>query len=130
MKRVVLDTNVFLRILLNDIAEQVNKAEKLILEGKNGKKILIVPQAVIFEIAFALEKLYHFPKENIIDKLNSILSSGYFQVQDIDIFKDATQIYKQKNLSLIDCFLYAFALKNNAELFTFDRDLQKLQNKV
>lgn len=130
MKRVVLDTNIFLRILLNDIAEQVNKAEKLIQEGKRSKKILIVPQAVIFEITFALEKFYHFPKENIIDKLNSILSSGYFQIQDIDIFKDAIEIYKQKNLSLIDCFLYTFALKNDAELFTFDRDLQKMRDVI
>ncbi|MBI2334754.1 PIN domain-containing protein [Candidatus Daviesbacteria bacterium] len=127
MNRVVLDTNVFLRILLNDIPEQVKQAERILQQGKTGRRILIVPQAVIFEIAFALEKIYYFPKENIIDRLSSILSSGYFQIQDSDIFKDTIEIYKQKNLSLVDCFLYAFSLKNKAELFTFDKNLQKFK---
>ena len=127
MKKTVLDTNVFLRILLNDIPEQVNIAEKLIKDGKKGRKILIVPQAVIFEIAFALEKFYHFPKENVIDKLNSILSSGYFRIQDLDIFKDAVDLYGREKLSLTDCFLYTFSLKNEAELFTFDKTLKALR---
>ena len=41
-----------------------------------------------------------------------------------DIFEEALKKYSGK-LSLADCFIYFFAKKMEAELFTFDKNLQK-----
>jgi predicted nucleic-acid-binding protein len=127
MKSIVVDTNAFLRFFLNDISEQAESVEKLLQRGKNGEVKLIVPQVVIFEIHFALEKLYKIPKEEIIETLKSLISMDYLQIQDKDIFGKALERYSKYNLSLPDCFLRSAAEKENAELFTFDKKLEKLK---
>ena len=129
MKLVVADTNVFLRFLLNDIPSQVKKFEKLLRQAKKSEIILIVPQIIIFELNFILDKYYHLPKYEIINKLQSILRTPYFKIQDIEIFRNAIKLYSKSNLSLADCFIYYSSKGWEAELFTFDKDLQKFDRR-
>lgn len=128
--RFLLDTNAFLRILLNDIPNQADQVEKLIKKAKREKVELLAPQIVIFEITFALEKYYHFAKEDITDKIKTVLAMKYLKIQDEEVFKKAIELWGRKNLSLTDCFLIYFAKNNNASLFTFDRGLKKLISKL
>ena len=125
----VIDTNNFLRFLLNDIPEQKKEFEKLIKKAIKSKKSLIVPQIVIFEINFTLEKYYHYPKEEIIEKLQSIISAPYFVVQDSSVFQMSIRLFSENNLSLADCFIFAYSKDNQADLFTFDENLKKLSKK-
>lgn len=126
MKKVIADTNAFLRFLLNDVPSQKNKFEELLKLAKNSKITLIIPQILIFELDFILDKYYNFSKEEIVDKLWSIIGTPYLKVQDSDIFQDALLLYSKSNFSLVDCFLYSDVKKERAELFTFDKNLQKL----
>lgn len=126
MSKVVLDTNAFLRILLNDIPTQADRIGELFEQGKKKQKILIVPQIIIFEITFALNKYYHFSKEETVEKLKSILTASYLRIQNREIHKRAIEIFERENISLTDCFLFFYAKKKNAELFTFDQQLKKL----
>lgn len=126
MKRFLIDANALLRFLLNDIPSQKKAFEKLLQEAKRKEVALFVPQIVIFEIDFILEKYYQFSKEEIINKLKSIISTSYIQVQDKEYFKRAIELYAQKNISFADCFLLSKAKIENAELFTFDRKIKKL----
>lgn len=122
----VVDANVFLRFLLKDIPNQYTRAEKLFREAKSGKIELIVPQIVIFEVAFALEKYYNFGKKEVIDKLQTIIATVYLRIQDSEIFAQALKLYSVSNLSLTDCFLISNVRTTNAVLFSFDKRLQKL----
>lgn len=126
-KRYLIDTNVLLRLLLQDIPSQYNQAEKLFLDAKNGKTDLIIPQIVIFEINFALKKFYHLKKEDIIEKLKSLVSTDYVQVESRDTFQQTFILYKKNNVSFVDCFLIAKTQVEEAELFTFDHKLKKLK---
>lgn len=36
-------------------------------------------------------------------------------------------LYKTATTSFVECFLFVSAQKNDAELFTFDKELKKLQ---
>ena len=126
MKEFLVDANAFLRFLLDDIPLQKKAFEKLLQKAKRKEVILSVPQIVIFEIDFILEKYYHFSKEKIIDKLKSIISTSYIQIQDKEYFKRAIEQYDQENISFADCFLLSKAKLENVELFTFDRKLKKL----
>ncbi|MBI2326853.1 PIN domain-containing protein [Candidatus Curtissbacteria bacterium] len=127
MTRTVIDANAFLRLLLDDIPSQADQIQKILLEAKKNKKELLVPQIIIFEIVFALEKYYHFPKQKIVDNIKSILAMRYFKIQDREIFKRAIDLFDKKNVSLTDCFLVYFVQHNDANLFSFDKDLKKLQ---
>lgn len=125
-KYYIVDTNVLLRLLLQDIPSQYNQAKKLFADAKNGKIDLIIPQIIIFEINFALEKYYHLEKEEIIDKLKSLVSAEYIQVESRELFISALSLYGSVTGSFVDCFLLSVVKAKDAELFTFDKKLGKL----
>lgn len=126
MKAVILDTNGFLRLLLNDIPEQADKVERLIKKAKEEKITILVPQIILFEIHFILQKYYLFETEDIVEKLKSLVAAPYFQIESKDIFSKALLVYERNNISFVDSFLLAKAQLENAELFTFDKDLMEL----
>lgn len=127
MKRFIIDANAFLRFLLDDIPEQKKAFEELIQKAKHKEVVLFVPQIVIFEIDFILEKYYQFSKEAIINKLKSIISTSYMEVQDREYFKRAIELYDQESISFADCFLLSKAEIEKADIFTFDRKIKNLQ---
>lgn len=125
MKTSIVDTNVFLRLILNDVPKQADEAEKLLKSAKAGRIKLLVPQIIIFEVEFALSKYYKFAKGEIIDQLTAIVSMEYLTVEDGVIFKQAIKFYENGNLSLVDCFLVTKAEFSDASIFSFDKALNK-----
>lgn len=129
MNKVIVDANVFLRFFLKDVKAQYEIARKLFLDAGDGKVELIVPQIVIFEINFALDKYYHIQKPQILENIQSLLAVKYFKIQNKEVFKRALLIYRKRNLSLTDIFLMVRSQNINAQLFTFDKGLKKLAEK-
>lgn len=129
MKQIILDTNILLRFLLRDIENQYQIAEKLFFKAKSENITLIVPQIVIFEIVFNLDKFYKFDKKTIIEKIKGLLSVGSLEIQDREVFILAISIFAQSSLDLVDCFIIAKAELLQADIFTFDKNLNKLGGK-
>lgn len=127
MKKFVLDTNALLRFLLNDIPAQKNEVRKLLVEARNGKILLSIPSIVIFEINFVLTTHYHQTKDEIIEKLESLVALPYLDIQSKTIFGITIDLYKRTSVSFVDCFLFAEAENQEAELFTFDKKLKNLK---
>lgn len=126
MNTVVIDTNGFIRLLLNDIPLQADKVEQFIKQAKKDQVKIIVPQIILFEIEFTLRKYYKAQKPDIIEKLNSLLSASYLAIESKELFGTALAFYERNTVSFVDCFLLACAQKGNAELFTFDKKLTTL----
>ncbi len=126
MTELVLDTNILLRFLLKDIPSQYDLAVKKIKQARKEKIKLIVPQIVIFEITYALIKGYGFEKDKVVKALKGLIFSKDLVVDDREIFTEALKMFKEKNLSLVDCFLYTYAKRIGTEVFTFDKALQKI----
>lgn len=125
MKKVIADTNVFLRFLLNDIPKQADRAERLFNNAKTGKIKLYIPQIIVFEIHFALEKYYLLPKEVILDKLKTLVSTTHFVLQDREVFMKALEVYNNTNISFVDAYLLSLVKLEDFELFSFDSKLLK-----
>lgn len=121
--KIILDTNGFIRVLLNDLPSQVEQVEQLFIKAKNKIITILVPQIIIFEIEFTLNKFYGLTKEDVTLKLDSILNTPYFKIQDKEIFTNCLKIFKENNLSFVDCFLMAKAKQENSEIFSFDNNL-------
>lgn len=126
MKLVIADTNAFLRFLLNDIPEQVKRFESLLKKARKSEITLFIPQIVIFELDFTLSKYYLLPKQDVVRKLQSIIKTPYFKIQDTEIFREAIKLYSETKLSLPDCFIYCLAQNSKAEIFSFDKKLKRL----
>ena len=125
MKHFIIDTNAILRFLLNDIPEQKAIVEKILVKAKNNEIKLTVPQIVIFELNFILDKYYHFSKESIIETLKVVVSSDYLQIESKDVFITAFFLYSTTSNSFVDCFLMGKVQIEKAEFFTFDAKLKK-----
>ncbi len=125
MTKLVADTNIILRFLLKDNLDQFNTAREILIKVKEDKLELAIPQIVMFEIIYSLDKYYGFPKEKIIDALSTIIGTKNIKIQDQSAFKRALTLFGDNNLSFVDCFLIAYSEENDAKLFTFDKDLQK-----
>ena len=126
MKRIIIDTNGFLRLLLDDIPQQADQVESLLKSAKKGEIEIFLPQIVIFEIVFTLEKYYRLYKEEVIDKIESLVSIGYIEIESRKIFLKSIFLYKNNNVSFVDCFLLNKAESEKAEIFTFDKKLRNL----
>ena len=116
-----LDTNVAIRILLNDIPDQHQKSLKLIQE--NNKEYL-VSDIAIMEIVFVLEKHYGFTRDQVADTITGLISIWNLAINRV-IISDSINFYLgHKSLSFEDCYMAEAARFHNAEpLFTFDRKL-------
>lgn len=124
IRSIILDTNIFLRYILNDIPKDAKRAEKLLTESKDGKLKIFVPQIVIFEINFALDKYYQIDKDKIVTTLVNLITSEYLEIQDRTVFLSAMVVFKNKNISFVDAFLLALSDSCSAELITHDKKLK------
>ena len=128
MRKVVADANVFLRFLLNDIPKQYLEAKQLFDLAKRKKIGIIVPQIIIFEVIFTMDKYYHFEKDHIIEGINALINTSFLEIQDRELFQQALSIWKFQNISVADCFLLARVEHDQVELFSFDKNLNSLAN--
>lgn len=125
----VLDANTLLRFLLDDIPSQTRLVKEKIKLAKQGELRLTVHTLVIFEVIYALTKIYGFSREKVVHGLKRLISFKYLDIPEREIISEALEVYLVKNLSFVDCFLYKLSHKLNAELFTFDKNLEKFSSK-
>lgn len=123
MKKILLDTNSLLRLLLNDIPPQKKIVEELLHKAKSKEIYIRIPEIVVFEIEFALNKYYSVPKDEVIEKLQIIMTLNFIEIESKHVFTTALEIYSNQSISFVDCFIRAKSSIENYELFTFDKKL-------
>jgi predicted nucleic-acid-binding protein len=117
-----LDTNILLRLILDDIPEQSLIVEKLLADGK----VFEIADAALFEMVFVLEKLYRINREQVAKSVLALVRNAQFSCNR-KLFESIMPLYREEpRLSIIDCALHQYAKLNNATpLFTFDIALHK-----
>ena len=63
MRAVILDTNGFLRLILDDVKDQADRVEDIVKRAKKNQIRIFVPQIILFEMNFVLQKYYLFKKQ-------------------------------------------------------------------
>ena len=123
MRRVLVDTNAWLRYLLHDNDIQYKEMSSLMKKMKKGEVELILANEVVLEICYVLKSFYKIDKEKISKELsNLVLVKG---IVANSIWKAVFPIYSQKNLSLLDILMKCLASSNGWEVFTFDKKLKE-----
>lgn len=123
---IFVDTNYFLRYLLNDIPEQHNEAKQLFLSASEGKEDLITSVLVFFEIYWVLRSFYELRKEEIIESLSKVLKLSFIKLEEREILMEALDLFEKNTLSLEDCYNLFYAKTVGVKEFkTFDKKLDK-----
>jgi predicted nucleic-acid-binding protein len=120
--RVFVDTNLFLRYLLNDIPQQADAVEEMLKEAIEGRLELWTNPMVIAEIVWTCESYYELPKEEIRDKVLMILNTPGLWVEDHDLVAEAILLFAEKNVDFIDAYNACWARDRGiSDIYTFDR---------
>ena len=123
---IFVDTNVFLRFLLKDIAEQFEDAKKLFDNGAEGKSKLFTSTIVIFEINWVMTSFYSKDKKEICKILIDILNMNFVEIFERAVLLEAVTLLMVSNFSLEDSYNLAYAQARGAKEFkTFDKKLEK-----
>jgi predicted nucleic-acid-binding protein len=126
MKTYYIDTNVILRLFLKDDKDLSSKAFEYFNQARNGKTTLVIIPEILFEVEHVLRKLYKVSQEEISNNLFTLLKTPYIICNEKQTLLYSLKDYQNKNIGLVDCYLFHSAKANGAEVLSFDKDLQKL----
>lgn len=122
---IALDTNVLVRILVNDPAEQ--EQNQLARHLAKTAKTVFISQIVQVETVWVLESAYHFDKAKIVTVLQALLGKQSWVLQHSERFALAVEKFSTSNAGFADCLILAESQHENLTLWTFDRKLGKLE---
>lgn len=120
------DTNVLVRLVVRDDADQARAAEEFIASGA------WVSHLVLAETTWVLDAVYDRSVEQITTAIDLLLNHEHLTVQDADVVAAATENFRRRPaLGFSDCLVLEIARKAGyLPLGTFDRDLAKLDGAV
>lgn len=127
MSKIVLDTNVILRLLVQDeenshFTEQSARLFEKIINGDYKAKITAL---ICAEIIWVLSSFYKIPKKKATLYLERLLQTKNVKVEESTDVSKALAYYKNHNIKFTDALILSAVLENEV-LCTFDRELQGL----
>lgn len=129
MKKIFIDTNIWLRYFLQDHKPHNQKSIKIVKDLKKGEYKGLTSSLVIAEVIWTLSSFYKASKEEIVDRIESILSIPNLDIDDKSYIQKAIKLFSINNIEFIDCYNYVLAndrgIKNVA---SFDDDWDKFEN--
>lgn len=127
MKTVFVDTNIFLRFLARDQEKQYQACRKLFKQAQENKINLITSSLVIFELIWTLVSYYQESKNQIVEKILSLLELSNLRVENREIFFESLLLWQEKNIDFNDAFNFTWAQKKKIrKIYSYDRHFDKL----
>lgn len=124
-----LDTNIFLRHLLNDVPTQSEAANRLFTEIENGSVSGWTTPLVISEIVFVLEnrKTYNVSRVALRDNLLPLIALPQLKLERKRLYPRVFELYASYSIDYVDAY-HAALLENlkQSELYSFDTDFDRL----
>ncbi|MGH2442326.1 MAG: PIN domain-containing protein [Chloroflexota bacterium] len=125
MQGTFLDTNIFLRHLLNDVPSQSAAAHRLIKALEAGSVRGWTSPLVVAEIVFVLEnpKTYHIARPVIAENLLLLLGLAHLRIDHKRLYPRVFELYVTRPIDYVDAY-HAALLEHGRqdELYSFDQD--------
>lgn len=127
MTGVSIDTNVLLRYLVRDDAEQYGAAAALVARASGAGVPVLILFGVLIEAEWVLRSRYKLDKPSILEAFKQLLESDDVQHEDEDALEEALFQWRQSKADFTDCMLAAKAGRLGRRPFlTFDADAAQL----
>jgi predicted nucleic-acid-binding protein len=119
------DTNVLVRYLVRDDADQEAVVFRLITDAAESGVSVYLNKVVVCETVWVLESAYEYPKDTIADVLEKLLLTQQFEFEERDHVWRSLRRYRDGKADLAD---YLIGETNHAagcdDTATFDRALR------
>jgi predicted nucleic-acid-binding protein len=116
------DTNVLVRLVARDDADQVHAAEGFVSKGA------WVSHLVLAETLWVLDSVYDLSRERIATAVEMLLNHRDLTLQDADVVTLALDHYRRRSVvDFSDCLVLEIARKaGHLPVGTFDRNFAKM----
>ncbi len=122
-----LDTNVLVRFLVSDDAEQGEAAARLIRGVAEAGSTLFVPVTVLLELEWVLRSAFEFDKATVLHALFRLLGSFDLGFESESAVEIALAHYARGMADFADCLHVALAGEAGEQpLWTFDKAASKV----
>lgn len=121
----MVDTNILLDWLLDRDEERTKLIDNLLASATE----LHLPDVIIVELTFALEKVYALPRDIVTENVSKVIDEPVFNCNR-SLFRRALVDYVgHPALSFVDCCLIHYAeLQHATPVWTFDKKLVNQSN--
>lgn len=121
-----LDTNVLLRLLLDDEPEQARRAIGYVERAFAHARVWI-NRIVLCELIWVLERSYRYRRPEISATIQRLLETDELMVEDPEIVRSALYAYQVSRADFSDCLLgMSNGFAGCARTATFDRRAAEL----
>ena len=121
------DTNIFLRFLVNDDLPKSEACETLFRKTIAGEETLYTTDLVIAEIVWVLESYYELTKHDIREKVEKILNTQNLDCPNKALILNALAMYAEKNIDYVGAY-NGFILKKAGitDVYSYDKHFDRL----
>ncbi len=122
-----LDTNVLVRFLVRDDADQAAAATSLIRSAVRKGEPLFVPVTVLLELEWVLRSAFGFDKPAVLQALFGLLGTFELTFEAEGAIETALAQFERSAADFSDCLHVALAQQSNqTPLWTFDKAAARL----
>ena len=119
------DTNLLVRILVEDDTEQLRRARSLLDGAAERAETAFVGDIVLAELEWVLEDAYKVPRARILQALQGLVGSRRFEFDDRRRVVEALELYQNGKAELSDYLIGLGGSQHGASTtYTFDRALR------
>lgn len=123
---IALDTNVLVRLLVNDDPRQSRQARSSVTHAEQIGLPVMVLTEVVLETTWILESVYGCTREEIVHFLETLLDVTTFDVESPDVIRVAARAYRRGG-DFADHLIVGQAKRLGAtRLVSFDRQLHNI----
>jgi predicted nucleic-acid-binding protein len=125
---IALDTNVLVRLLVEDDPGQVARARRLIDACSEAGETCLVTVATLCELEWVLDSVYGASRADVAEAVRNLLATPPFEVEDRAIVERALRRYTKEKGDLSDHLIGQVGRARGARTtYTFDRDLKRAE---
>lgn len=123
---IAIDTSVLVRLIAKDDAKQLALAKSYLAKHCTAAAPALVNRIVLAELAWVLQSLYEFRRDEIAVAMEGILATATFVVEDAPEVRTAIRRYRDGVIDFADALIEATNIRMGAlSTATFDRPASK-----
>jgi predicted nucleic-acid-binding protein len=102
-----IDTNVVIRLIISDDAEQTRRARKLVEQALGDDEPVVVSLLVLLESEWVLRSRYGFNREALLSIFGALLATRELSFEDEPALEEALFHWKESACGFSDCLITA-----------------------
>lgn len=124
----LIDTNIFLRVLIKENEASFQSGLKLLEGIKQKQWNAVMPGIVLSEIAWTLRSYYRFPKPQVVTAIQSVISLRGLTIVDDYNYHLALDLFQHHSVKYIDACIASLPVvqREQATIISYDDDFDKL----